>query len=445
MSSALSSANPTYALLRLQDIIKKEYRILRYMFFALALYSAMGFAQQTAQNLFSHYQSALYQIRIIELGSGNKSSIGSGFQINDSGVLVTNYHVVSEFVYFPEKYRIEYLAADGSVGDLSLVNIDVVNDLALVQVKSGSSSAGFFSLSASLPEQGSSIYSLGNPHDLGMIVVPGTFNGIKKNSFYQRIHFTGSINPGMSGGPVVNPEGQVVGVNVATAGNQIGFLVPLTKIHTLIDADDFTPLAPDDYKKVIASQLMVNQQRLFERLERGVWKSNELGGAKIPTLEGALLSCWGDSNSADQEALYLSVENRCSLDEEIFLHGGLRTGGIEIEFEWLESGEFGAHRFYDFFSGSISGAGAGNQASKNDVSNYQCKQDIVANTHDVKTKSILCLRAYKEFAHLYDVLYIGATLNHESQGLISHFTLAGVSQESATRFTKQFVGAIAWQ
>jgi hypothetical protein len=415
------------------------------MFFALALYSAMGFAQQTAQNLFSHYQSALYQIRIIELGSGNKSSIGSGFQINNSGVLVTNYHVVSEFVYFPEKYRIEYLAADGSVGDLSLVNIDVVNDLALVQVKSGSNNADFFSLSSSLPEQGSSIYSLGNPHDLGMIVVPGTFNGIKKNSFYQRIHFTGSINPGMSGGPVVNPEGEVVGVNVATAGNQIGFLVPLTKIHTLIDANDFTPLAPEDYKKVIASQLMVNQQRLFERLERGIWKSNELGGAKIPTLEGALLSCWGDSNSADQEALYLSVENRCSLDEEIFLHGGLRTGGIEIEFEWLESGEFGAHRFYDFFSGSISGAGAGNQASKNDVSNYQCKQDIVANTHDVKTKSILCLRAYKEFAHLYDVLYIGATLNHESQGLISHFTLAGVSQESAMRFTKQFVGAIAWQ
>ena len=175
----------------------------------------MGFAQQTAQNLFSHYQSALYQIRIIELGSGNKSSIGSGFQINDSGVLVTNYHVVSEYVYFPEKYRIEYLAADGTVGELSLVNIDVVNDLALVQVQNDNKSTDFFSLSAHLPEQGSSIYSLGNPHDLGMIVVPGTFNGIKKNSFYQRIHFTGSINPGMSGGPVVNPEGEVVGVNVA--------------------------------------------------------------------------------------------------------------------------------------------------------------------------------------------------------------------------------------
>ncbi|MEH6713872.1 MAG: serine protease, partial [Paraglaciecola polaris] len=74
-----------------------------------------------------------------------------------------------------------------------------------------------------------------------------------------------------------------------------------------------------------------------------------------------------------------------------------------------------------------------------------CKQDIVTNTHQVKTKSTFCLRAYKEFPHLYDVLYIGATLNHDSQGLISHFTLAGVSQDSAMRFTKQFVGALAWQ
>ncbi|WP_339770931.1 serine protease [uncultured Paraglaciecola sp.] len=418
---------------------------MRYLLFALSLYSALGFGQQTAQNLFSHYQTALYQIRIIELGSGNKSSIGSGFQINDSGVLVTNYHVVSEYVYFPEKYRIEYLAADGSVGDLSVVNIDVVNDLALVQVQTDKISTDFFALSESLPEQGSSIYSLGNPHDLGMIVVPGTFNGIKKNSFYQRIHFTGSINPGMSGGPVVNPDGQVVGVNVATAGNQIGFLVPLTKVYSLIENSDLTPLSPKEYKQVIATQLMENQRQLFSRLELGVWKSSNLGGAIIPTPDGELLACWGDSNSADQEALYLSVEKRCRLDEDIFLHGGLRTGGVEIEFEWLESERLGTHRFYEFFTDSIAGAGAGNQASKNDVNNYQCKQDIVTNHHQVKTKSTFCLRAYKEFPHLYDVLYIGATLNHDSQGLISHFTLAGVSQDSAMRFTKQFMGAIAWQ
>ena len=172
------------------------------------MFCSIAHSQQTAQNLFGQHRTALYQIKIIELESGNKSSIGSGFQIDTSGNVVTNYHVVSEYVYNPDKFRIEYLAHDGSQGDLQLVDVDVVNDLALVRKVVLSKQESAFPIAHSLPKQGSAIYSLGNPHDLGMIVVPGTFNGLKKSSFYQRIHFTGSINPGMSGGPVVNELGE---------------------------------------------------------------------------------------------------------------------------------------------------------------------------------------------------------------------------------------------
>ena len=163
-----------------------------------------AYSQQTAQNLFEQHRTALFQIKIIELESGNKSSIGSGFQIDTQGNLVTNYHVVSQYVYNPDKFRIEYLAHDGSEGLLELVDVDVVNDLALVRKHVLSDNEQALVVAATLPQQGSNIYSLGNPHDLGMIVVPGTFNGLKKNSFYQRIHFTGSINSGMSGGPVLD-------------------------------------------------------------------------------------------------------------------------------------------------------------------------------------------------------------------------------------------------
>lgn len=415
------------------------------MLFFLALISAFCHGQQTAQNLFSHYQGALYQIRLIDLGSGNKSSIGSGFQIDKAGTLVTNYHVVSDYVYFPEKYRMEYLGADGSTGELQLVNFDVINDLAIVNKVAPHPDADFFDLADSLPEQGGEIYSLGNPHDLGMIVVPGTFNGLKKNSFYQRIHFTGSINPGMSGGPVVNTQGQVVGVNVATAGNQIGFLIPLNKLQILLAGEDKKPLAKEKYKGTIRLQLLDNQQQLIARLSEDVWQSSMLGEARVPAGIGQFLSCWGDSNSANEEALFLSVENRCRLDEQIYLHNGLRTGGLEIEFEWLSSEDFGQHRFYSFYGQSIAGAGAGNLASKIDVTNYQCQQKNVINQHAVTMKTTFCLRAYKEFAGLYDVLFIGATLDHQTQGLISHFTLAGVSKDSALQFTQQFMGAISWQ
>lgn len=419
--------------------------ILRRFLILLFIFSAFAHSQQTAQNLFSQYQSALYQIRIIELESGNKSSIGSGFQIDAQGNMVTNYHVVSEYVYNPDKYRIEYLTINGNSGPLELINFDVVNDLALVRKTELGETEDIFPLATTLPDQGTTIYSLGNPHDLGMIVVPGTFNGIKKNSFYQRIHFTGAINPGMSGGPVVNENGQVMGVNVATAGNQIGFLIPLSKIEHLAAKHADAPLPIDGFKTAIAQQLLANQTELFSKLQNAAWQMAPLGRATIPAKVGEFLSCWGDSNTNDEDALFLSVENRCRLDEQIFLHSGLRSGGIELEFEWLNGQKLGENRFYSLYNSSVIGAGAGNAATKTDVTNYQCKNNKVTNKHNVTSKTVLCIRAYKEFDGLYDVLFVGATLDHKEQGLISHFTLAGVAKDSALRFIKQFMDAVEWQ
>ncbi|WP_299076982.1 serine protease [uncultured Paraglaciecola sp.] len=418
---------------------------MRILLFALVFYCAHSHSQQTAQNLFEQHQNALYQIKIIELESGNKSSIGSGFQIDTAGNVVTNYHVVSQFVYNPDKFRIEYLAQDGAKGQLQLVDIDVVNDLALVRKVALSDQEKAFPIAQSLPLQGSAIYSLGNPHDLGMIVVPGTFNGLKKTSFYQRIHFTGSINPGMSGGPVVNELGEVMGVNVATAGNQIGFLIPLAKIKGLLINQEGPILKNEKIKPRIQQQLLANQQRLFSHISNHSWGSSELGEAIIPSKISDFTSCWGGSNTSDKEALYLSVTNRCQLDEQIYLHNGLRTGGLEVEFEWLDGKSLGEHRFYNLFSRSITGAGAGNMASKNDVTNFRCQQDKVTNINEVTNKSVLCLRAYKDFEQLYDVLFVAATLDHKQQGLISHYTLAGVSKASALAFTHKFMDALKWQ
>ena len=418
---------------------------LRILLFVLSMFCSLAHSQQTAQNLFGQHRTALYQIKIIELESGNKSSIGSGFQIDALGNVVTNYHVVSEYVYNPDKFRIEYLAHDGTGGQLQLIDVDVVNDLALVRKVKLSEQESAFPIAQSLPLQGSTIYSLGNPHDLGMIVVPGTFNGLKKSSFYQRIHFTGSINPGMSGGPVVNELGEVMGVNVATAGNQIGFLIPLEKIQGLLKSQDAQALKNDQLKPRIQEQLLANQNKLFSLLNNHSWETSELGEAIIPSKITNFISCWGGSNTSDKEALYLSVENRCQLDEQIYLHKGLRTGGLEVEFEWLDGESLGEHRFYNFYSQSITGAGAGNIASKTDVTNFRCQQDKVTNIHGVTNKTLLCLRAYKEFDQLYDVLFVAATLDHAHQGLISHYTLSGVSKESTLVFTHKFMDSIEWQ
>jgi hypothetical protein len=46
---------------------------------------------------------------------------------------------------------------------------------------------------------------------------------------------------------------------------------------------------------------------------------------------------------------------------------------------------------------------------------------------------------------LFDVAYISASLDHQQQGVISHFTLAGVDQQMALQFSHKFIGAVVWQ
>jgi serine protease Do len=91
------------------------------------------------------------------------------------------------------------------------------------------------------------------------------------------------------------------------------------------------------------------------------------------------------------------------------------------------------------------GAGPGNPAREDDVTNYRCHSDVVINKHKVTSKTSLCLRAYKKYEGLYDVLFVAASLDHKNSGLISHFTLAGVDKVSAIGFSQRFMDSIAWQ
>ncbi len=103
-------------------------------------------------------------------------------------------------------------------------------------------------------------------------------------------------------------------------------------------------------------------------------------------------------------------------------------------------------KFYHLFEQHISRAGPGNKATKEDVTEFQCHHDIVSADHqEMKNKSIFCTRAYKDFSQLFDVLYIGASIDKNGQALLSHFTIAGVEQENAMAFTKKFMEAVTWK
>lgn len=408
------------------------------------LLSSSGYATEQAEQLFNQLKPSLYQIKLIDKASGEKSSIGSGFQISSDGIIATNYHVISSYALHPNKYRIEYLDNNGKEGDLSLQSVDVINDLALVK-RNVEQSMSFFELSKETPHKGEQLFSLGNPHDLGMIVVPGTYNGLKKESFNDRIHFTGSINSGMSGGPVVNKSAEVVGINVATSGNSIGFLVPHDKLVTLYQG--FLSSPPESIKDQMAEQLIASQDKLISTILNSPWQAKQLGEkAIIPIIDVPFIRCWGDSNADKADALILTAVANCSLDENTYLSSRFFTGSMEIEFRTMKAKDIGANKFYHLYQQQIAHAGAGNRVDKENATEYQCHHDLVEpDNQAINNKTIFCTRAYKKFPKLFDVLYLSASIDKEEQALVSHFTIAGISQANALAFTRQFMEAVSWK
>ena len=390
--------------------------------------------EQDAAQLFAQFKDRIFQIRLIDLEAENKSALGTGFLVAQDGLIATNFHVISGLVNKPGKYRVEYLDEQGEKGDLQLLDFDVVNDLALLQAEDLDLSP--LELPNSIPIQGDTIYSLGNPYDIGFTVIPGTYNGIDEGSYYKHIHFSGSINAGMSGGPVLNSSGGVVGVNVSSAGNQISFLVPAEALRSLIDnrqADDLPVTAP---RQRILGQLVKNQARMIDSILDQEWPTEMMGEATVLGEMQPFVKCWG--SSSDEEELYKYVTNACRSDQHIFLGPRFSTGIISYQFFWLEANELSSQRFRSLYQAFFSDFVPDNIAGKDDVSNYSCEEFFVTDDAQHVDKAILCVRAYREYASLYDALYLRGSIDESEKAFISHFTLAGVEREKIASFLERF-------
>ncbi|MDP4944846.1 MAG: serine protease [Alishewanella sp.] len=403
--------------------------------------AALQVQADNAQQVFSQYQDALLQVQVVEKQTQHKTSIGSGFYIAPE-LVITNYHVVASRVATPDSYQLMAKFGDDGLQPLEILALDVVNDLALL--KAPARVGHFFALAAALPEQGAEVFSLGNPHDLGMVVVPGTYNGMKQQSFYPRLHVTGSINPGMSGGPSVNELGQVVGVNVSTGGNQLGFVVPMAQVKALVNTKPAEVPAVELLKTQIGQQLLANQQQMLEPLLNANWQMKALGRGLVPESIAPYITCWARTNPPRVEQEIRASAAFCGLSEDVFISHQFTTGKIQMQFEWFDGSALAMTKFVHHYANKLKQMRPDNRASVRDVGEYSCLSDIVGDKQ-VAARTIYCVRAYKDYPELFDVLFLAGTVPAEQQGFVSHFSLAGVSQQNADAFTRKFMETVKWQ
>ena len=165
------------------------------------------------------------------------SALGSGFIIDEKGIVVTNNHVIQDAediivrVNGDKEYKAKVLGADPLM-DIAVLQLDT--DDKFTPVDFGDSDKARI---------GDWVIAIGNPFGLGGTVTAGIISARNRSIGLSRyedfIQTDASINSGNSGGPLFDMEGNVIGINTAILGRNgsigIGFSIPANSAKTVID------------------------------------------------------------------------------------------------------------------------------------------------------------------------------------------------------------------
>ena len=161
---------------------------------------------------------------------------GSGIVVSEDGLVLTNYHVAASanritVVLGAERYSTTFVGAD-ALTDLALLRVDHVK---LTPITWGNSDE---------VAVGDLVWAVGNPFGLQRSVTFGIVSaleqdGVTSSLFQNFMQTDAAVNPGGSGGPIVNVAGRVIGVNTAIVGQSfrgISLAIPSNTARAIVDA-----------------------------------------------------------------------------------------------------------------------------------------------------------------------------------------------------------------
>jgi S1-C subfamily serine protease len=178
-------------------------------------------------------------------GPQQGTATGSGFVVDSDGTIITNAHVVEG----ADSVQVRF-AENGEFIDADVKGVDVDTDVAVLKIDPSKVSGDLTPVplgDSSKAQVGDPVIAIGNPFGYSRTVTTGIVSGLQReiqapNGFTipDVIQTDASINPGHSGGPLLDANGRVIGINsqIATGGGQgsvgIGFSVPINTAKKLL-------------------------------------------------------------------------------------------------------------------------------------------------------------------------------------------------------------------
>jgi S1-C subfamily serine protease len=157
---------------------------------------------------------------------------GSGAIISSDGLVVTNYHVIQG------ARRASVMTYDGDTYGVSLVGYDVKNDIAILRMNSNQTFSFFDFGDSDGLKAGQKVVALGNPAGLSFTATEGIVSSPSRLAddglYYIQTDVT--LNPGNSGGPLINSRGELIGiVDFKVSGyEELGFAIPSNRADDVI-------------------------------------------------------------------------------------------------------------------------------------------------------------------------------------------------------------------
>jgi hypothetical protein len=179
--------------------------------------------------------------------AGQPIGQGSGFFVDATGKLVTNFHVIKDAAGAVVK------SSDGAFYQVAgVLNTDKQNDLAVLKVIG----KDFRPLPLGDSEGahvGDKVLAIGSPLGLDETVSDGLISGIREADGFKFFQTTAAISPGSSGGALLNLRGQVIGVTASqlTTGQNLNFAIPVNYVKSLLDVNVTMSFSPPASSSVV--------------------------------------------------------------------------------------------------------------------------------------------------------------------------------------------------